>query len=115
MRKPPTPYALGNLGNAVYSLATSSMPLKDRLESVLIDKVVHVKAKDVGDELALDLKRIWEKATALGENGDVKSVAKTLNSMSDLEQQELAACILKLHHDVRRASRDHDCSRTQEK
>ncbi len=84
------------------------MPLRDRLESALICKVVHVKAKDVGEELAFDLKQIWDKATAQGANGDIASVAKTLNSMSDLEHQELAACILKLHYAVKRASLEHD-------
>ncbi len=84
------------------------MPLKDRLESALIDKVIHVKAKDVGEDLAVDLKRIWERATASGTKGDIGSVAKTLNAMSDSEQQELAASILRLHYAVKRASREHD-------
>lgn len=91
-------YVREKLFTAVHTLATSALPLQQRLEGAMVGSLIRLNEDDFADAEARErFAQITAALTARDAQGDEGSIRASTAAMSDDDAEQVARQILELH------------------
>ena len=88
--KPKNLYPDQKFSNAITTLATSPKSIQERIADAFIFDIMHVKAKDVPEDIKYRFKELQKKMTSVEELSDEGRIVATTRNMTTDEAVEIA-------------------------
>ncbi|OQY01197.1 MAG: hypothetical protein B6I26_04890 [Desulfobacteraceae bacterium 4572_130] len=88
--KPKNLYPNEKFSNAITTLATSPKSIQERIADAFIFDIIHVKAKDVPEDIQYRLEKLQKKMTSVEPISDEGRIIATTRNMTTDEAVEIA-------------------------